>query len=102
LRELRQRILRLQQFAHENQLKEAQRQKSFHDAKAEAHHFEIGDKVFVWNVRNDEKGVKGKLNWRWGGPHTVIGITNPVTYTLQDKHGKTFNAHAEDMNKVDV
>jgi len=37
---LKERILTLQRAAHENQEAAAEKQRSFHDAHAQAHHFE--------------------------------------------------------------
>ena len=101
LRILRRRIEVLQQLAHENQMLAAKQQKSFHDAKAEQHKFEVGDKVWLYKPSQAERGVTSKLAFKWSGPYTVSKEIGPVTFILKDKDGKELpgTAHARFMHR---
>ena len=101
LRVLRRRIEVLQQLAHENQARAAQQQKSFHDAKAEAHEFKVEDKVWLYKPSQAERGVTSKLAYRWSGPYTIAQKVGPVTFVLKDQDGHTLpgTAHARYLHR---
>ncbi len=86
---LRQRIMTLQQFAHENQLTGAREQRSYHDAHARTHSFKKGDSVWLYKATSVERGVTTKLAYRWTGPYTIERVIGPVAFTLKDKLGRT-------------
>ena len=99
IRVLRRRIEVLQQLAHENQMRAANRQKSFHDAHAEAHTFKVGEEVWLYKLSQVERGVTSKLAYKWSGPYTVAKEVGPVMFILKDKDGKELpgTAHARQM-----
>ena len=99
LRILRRRIEVIEQLAHENQMLAAKQQKKFHDAKAEAHKFKVGDTVWFHKPSQAERGVTSKLAFKWSGPYTVSKEIGPVTFILKDKDGKELpgTAHARNM-----
>ena len=88
LQTLIQRIMTLQQFAHENQLTAAKAQRSYHDAHAKTHSFKKGDSVWLYKASSIERGVTTKLAYRWTGPYTIVKAIGPVTFVLKDKLGK--------------
>jgi len=87
IRILRKRIEVLQQLAYENQLKASAKQKSYHDAHAQFHTFEIGDKVLVYRESEANRGVTSKLMYKWDGPYYIEKKLGESTYTLKDKNG---------------
>ena len=95
------RIKVLQQLAHENQLQAAKTQKSYHDACAQAHQFQKGDKVWYYKPSSTERGVTSKLAYRWKGPYVIESVIGPVTFTLKDKDGKIIpgTVHARHLYK---
>ena len=101
LRVLRRRIEVLQQLAHENQMLAAKQQKKFHDAKAQAHEFKVGDTVWYYKPSQAERGVTSKLAFKWSGPYTVSKEIGPVTFILKDKDGKELpgTIHARFMHR---
>ena len=101
LRVLRRRIEVLQQLAHENQMLAAKQQKKFHDAKAQAHEFKVGDTVWYYKPSQAERGVTSKLAFKWSGPYTVSKEIGPVTFILKDKDGKELpeTVHARFMHR---
>jgi len=88
VRILRKRIEILQQLAHENQLKAAKQQRSYHDAHAKVHTFNVGDKVLVYRESEATRGVTSKLMYKWDGPYEIAQKLGPLTYTLRDSKGK--------------
>lgn len=86
---LRERINALQQAAHENQLAAAKAQRTYHDAKAQTHKFEVGDIVWLYNKSSVERGVTTKLASKWNGPYIITKAPGDVTYILADENGKT-------------
>ena len=87
VRILRKRIEILQQLAHENQLKAAKQQQSYHDAHAKVHTFNIGDKVLVYRESEANRGATSKLMYKWDGPYEIAKQLGPLTYTLKDSKG---------------
>lgn len=88
VKELKKRIQVLQQLAHENQMAAAEVQRSFHDAHAKAHHFQVGDIVHLYKPSSVEKGVTTKLAYKWSGPFKIAKVHGPVTFSLEDMNGK--------------
>ena len=88
-------------MAHENQMKAAKSQMTFHDAHAKAHTFQVGDTVWMYQARSTERGVTSKLAHRWKGPYTIEKSLGPVTYVLKDKEGKLLpgTVHARHLYK---
>ena len=84
---LTRRINVLQQLAHENQMKAAEEQRSFHDAHAEAHSFKVGEEVWLYKPSTVAKGVTTKLAYKWAGPYIISKVHGPVTYSLMDVNG---------------
>jgi len=101
LHELRRRINVLQQLAHENQMKAAGKQMSYHDAHAKAHTFKKGDRVWLYKPSSVEKGVTSKLAFHWKGPFIIARIIGPVTYTLISMDGRPLpgTVHARQLCK---
>jgi len=101
LHELRRRINVLQQLAHENQMKAAGKQMSYHDAHAKAHTFKKGDRVWLYKPSSIEKGVTSKLAFHWKGPFIIARIIGPVTYTLISMDGRPLpgTVHARQLCK---
>ena len=88
VRVLRNRIQVLQQLAHENQMQAAKGQISYHDARARAHRFQVGDMVWYYRASSLKRGQTSKLAYKWKGPYVIAKVLGPVTYTLRDKEGK--------------
>ena len=63
------------------------KQKKDFDAKHKPPTFKVGDKVWVYNSRNDTR-QGGKLEWNWNGPYEVTEHTTRGTYRLKNQHGK--------------
>ena len=88
VKELKERILVLQQLAHENQMEAAKKQQSYHDMHAKTHTFNINDYVWLYRESSLEKGITSKLKYSWKGPYKVTKVLSPVTYALTDMEGK--------------
>lgn len=88
-----------QQLAHENQTRAAKQQKSFHDARAQAHEFKVGDTVWLYRRSQAERGLTSKLAYKWCGPYKVTKKVGDVTYILSDEQGNELpgTAHARLM-----
>ena len=101
VRMLRNRINILQQLAHKNQMEAAGRQISYHDARAKAHEFNVGDTVYHYRPSEVEKGVTTKLAYKWAGPYKIAKKFGRVTFVLKDKDGKILKgtAHARQLYK---
>ena len=101
VKELKKRIQVLQQLAHENQMAAAEVQRSFHDAHAKAHHFQVGDIVHLYKPSSVEKGVTTKLAYKWSGPFKIAKVHGPVTFSLEDMNGKPLPGtyHAKHLYK---
>ena len=101
IRNLRNRIIALQQIAHENQMRAAQSQRKFHDAHAQAHTFKVGDIVHYYKPSEVERGVTTKLAYKWLGPYKVKKVIGDNTFVLEDEDGKTLpgTAHARLLYK---
>jgi len=85
---LSQQIKIRQELAHQNQMEAAEKQRSYHDAHAEAHTFKEGDKVWLYKKSSVEKGITSKLRYRWAGPFKIGRVIGPVTFTLETAEGK--------------
>jgi len=101
VRILRRRIQVLQQLAHENQMEAAKQQASFHNARAQAHTFHPGDKVWLYKPSTAERGVTSKLAYRWSGPYIITRVHGPVTYSIKDRNGVPYpgTVHARHLYK---
>ena len=101
LHTLTRRIDVLQQLAHENQMKAAKEQVSYHDAHAQAHTFKLGDKVWLYKASSVEKGVTSKLAYKWKGPYIIVRVIGPVTYIIMGMDGRILpgTVHARQLYK---
>jgi len=101
---LRNRIARLQELAHENQIIAGKQQAAYHDAHAKAHEFKVNDTVYVYKQSSTTGGVTSKINYHWRGPYYVKSQIGPKTYYLMDEKGKQLPGtyHARDLNKVEA
>ena len=63
------------------------RQISFHDAHAQAHSFEVGDRVLRYRKSDSQIGVASKLIYKWDGPYTIVEQKG-TKYQLKDEEGK--------------
>jgi len=97
VKRLKSRIQFLQKLAHENQMRAAQKQQSYHDAHAKAHNFD-----WFYTRSSLEKGVTSKLKYSWTVPYKIKKKLAPVTYILEDPQGKQLPGtyHARHFLKV--
>jgi len=103
IKELRKRIMVLQRLAHENQMKAAKQQLTYHDAHARAHTFDVNDTVWLFKQSSAERGVTSKLKEKWKGPYLIERVMGDKTYMLKDGNNKMLPGtyHSRDMYKVD-
>jgi len=85
---LRERIKLFENLAHENQMEAAEKQMTYHEAHAQAHHFNVNDYVWYYRKSSLQKGITSKLKYSWTGPFRIVKAIGPVNYVLQDKEGK--------------
>ena len=58
------------------------------DRKIKDNNFSVGDMVFRWDARKEQKGKHGKFDNLWFGPFIVSKIIENNTFVLQTLDGE--------------
>ena len=69
------------EFARQNLKKTAVRQKRNYDKKMAGKPFQVGDSVWLHQVRR-KKGRNPKLDCPWEGPYLVTAVLSDVVYRI--------------------
>lgn len=78
--------------AYDNSVIYKDKAKAFHDSKLSRKHFEIGDKVLLYNSKL--RLFPGKLSSRWLGPYTVVKTYNHGAVDIKNESsGVTFKVN---------
>ena len=83
---LQQRLLGAHELARRHLGKAAERQKRNYDKRASSKPFQVGDSVWLHNVRR-RKGRNPKLDCPWEGPYLVVSVLSDVTYRMKRNRG---------------
>ena len=79
---LKRRLAMAHEFARQNLKKTAVRQKRNYDKKMAGKPFQVGDSVWLHQVRR-KKGRNPKLDCPWEGPYLVTAVLSDVVYRIQ-------------------
>ena len=82
LHELKEKLKEIHEIARENLEKSCDRQKRLYDHRANAHSYNVGDSVFLFDPTK-KKGISPKLQSRWVGPYLVVGKLSDLLYKIQ-------------------
>ena len=82
LHELKEKLKEIHEIAWENLEKSCDRQKRLYDHHANAHSYNVGDSVFLFDPTK-KKGISPKLQSRWVGPYLVVGKLSDLLYKIQ-------------------
>ena len=77
-----QRLLGAHELERRHLGKAAERQKRNYDKRASSKPFQVGDSVWLNNVRQ-RKGRNPNLNCPWEGPYLVVSVLSDVTYRVK-------------------
>ena len=82
LHELKEKLKEIHEIARENLEKSCDRQKRLYDHRANAHSYNVGDSVFLFDPTK-KKDISPKLQSRWVGPYLVVGKLSDLLYKIQ-------------------
>ena len=82
LHEVKEKLKEIHEIARENLEKSFDRQKRLYDHHANAHSYNVGDSVFLFDPTK-KKGISPKLQSRWVGPYLVVGKLSDLLYKIQ-------------------
>ena len=92
---LQQRLLGAHELARRQLGKAAERQKRNYDKRAPSRPFQVGDCVWLHNVRR-RKGRNPKLDFPWEGPYLVVSVLSDITNRIKrNRRAKPKVIHAD-------
>jgi len=67
-----------------------ERIKKIYDHKTKEDNFNLGDVIFCWDARNEEKDKHGKFENYWKGTYKILAFRGKNSFLLEEMNGEYF------------